>query len=147
MTQDQKLKDKNDFAKVVCLFLAEGLRTRKIGLLRASEIAQKVVDNINLLDTETDFLRLIKELSKDFEELVKLEDRVSLYIKSDERTKMETTVKEYVAKVLASNSQMAMDLIKDALKPGTDFKSLAAKYPEFKSYLEKKNASQRNIQN
>ncbi|HYC79427.1 MAG TPA: hypothetical protein VEC17_00180, partial [Candidatus Binatia bacterium] len=61
---------RDHYGRMVCFFLAEGLRSRKISISRAAEIAEKVLNHVNLLDTETAFLNLVKELAKDFEELI-----------------------------------------------------------------------------
>jgi hypothetical protein len=136
--KDLKLSGKNDYAKSVCHFLAEGLRTRRIGLKRAAEIAQKVVDHINLLDTEKDFLALIKELSKDFEELLKLEDRIYMYIKSDDRVKMELKVKEFAVNLMAHDTALAVQIMEEAVKADADIKVLSEKFPQFKQFIANK---------
>jgi hypothetical protein len=136
--QDIKLQNKNDYARAVCHFLAEGLRTRKIGLKRAAEIAKKVVDHMNLLDTERDFLKLVKELSIDFQELVKLEDRIYLYIKSDDRSRMETSVKEFAVKLISQDTKLALQIMEEAIKDGADLKQLEDKFPQFKEFINKK---------
>ncbi len=122
--------------KLSVFFLAEGLRTRKITLMRALEISQKVVENINLIDTEYNLLKFIKELSKDFDELAKLEDRISLYIKSDERSKTEAVVESFVINILSQNAHMALELMEEATKPESSLDQLKAKFPGFRAYLE-----------
>ncbi len=136
MSAELKLKNKEDYARVVCMFLAEGLRSRNITLVRGAEIAQKVYDNLNLLDSEQDFLRLIKELSNDFEELLQLEQRVNMYVASDQRAKMEKLVKEFVAAAMVSDSKTALDLIHEATKPDSTIESLKKTFPKFQEYLE-----------
>src|SRR3989338_4150956 len=95
---------KDAYAKSVCYFLAEQLRTRRISLTRAAEIAQKMVANIRLIDREEDFLTLIKSLSGDFEELVQLEDRVSMSMHVGKRKELEIKVLEFVVRILPHNS-------------------------------------------
>ena len=80
---------KNDFAKAVSLFLAEMLRTRSITLRRAADIAEQVINNINLIEGEADFLRLIKDLSRDFEELHQLSGRIQMNGRSRQRQDLE----------------------------------------------------------
>ena len=72
---------KEEYAKQVCLFLAELLRTHKIALPRAAEIAEKVTQNINLIDSEAQFLTLIKQLAQDFQELIHLGELVHMPVK------------------------------------------------------------------
>ncbi len=45
-------KQKEEYAQAVCYFLAELLRNHRVSLPRAAEISEKVVGNINLIDTE-----------------------------------------------------------------------------------------------
>lgn len=132
---DIKLKNKDDYARTVTAFLAESLRTRKVSLERSVEISDKVVQNINLLDTEQDFLKLIKELSKDFEELHKLEERVVLLIKSDQRKKMETKVQEYATEAIMYNVQEATQLMEAAMQENATLDQLSLDFPQFKKYL------------
>ncbi len=132
---DLKLKDKNDYARVVCAFLAEGLRTRQVSLERSVEIADKVVQNINLLDTEQDFLGLIKELSKDFEELLKLEDRIERFIKTDERKKMEKLVQDYALQSMRQDLKEASQVMEAALQESATLESLSQQFPKFSKYL------------
>ena len=135
--QIQKTPQKEEFAKLTCLFLAEQLRTKKISLQRASEIAQKVVQNLNLLDTEQDFLKFIKELTADFEELVHLEQRVFMHAEVTERRQMESHVKEFVISVLTHDANLALTIMEAAVKDETRLEHLLQSFPEFKNYMEK----------
>jgi len=135
---DQQAK-KEQYAKTVCLFLAEQLRVKKIGLQRAADIAQKVVYNINLMDTEADFLRLVKELSKDFDELFRLEDRVFFNMIADERKQMENLVRNFAIQILSQDPNMALDIMLEAIKEETKVETLAAKFPKFNDYIRTKN--------
>lgn len=132
-------KDKNQFAYMVCLFLAEGMRTRKISLKRAGEIAEKVLANINLIDTEEDFLKLIKELSKDFEELLMLENKVLKQRSLDMKRDMEVKVREFSIQVLPTNPKLALLILEKAAENDASLESLAQTFPEFAEYLKKNN--------
>jgi hypothetical protein len=131
------LTSKEQYAQMVCLFLAEGLRTRRISLQRAAEIAEKFLQNLNLLDTENDFLSLIKELSKDFDELSVLETKVAKSKETTEKRKLEALVKEFVIGILATDVKMAMNILQDASIGDAQLRDLGAKYPAFKNYLGK----------
>jgi hypothetical protein len=133
-----KLKNKSDYAQAVCLFLAEGLRTRKITLKRAADISQKVATHLNLLDTERDFLKLVKELAIDFEELIRLEQRVHVYIQSDDRTRMEHKVKEFAISIMPQDTESALAIMESASKDGVSIDMLASKFPKFKEFIQKK---------
>ncbi|MBI4049460.1 MAG: hypothetical protein HY395_01425 [Candidatus Doudnabacteria bacterium] len=129
--------DKEQYAKLVCLFLAEQLRTRKISLHRAADIAQKVLNNINLLNDEHDFLRLIKELSKDFEELFRLEDRVFFWVEANERKNMEASVKTFAIEVIPQDPKLALEVMLEAIKEEVKLEDLKQKFPMFSDYLQR----------
>jgi signal transduction histidine kinase len=131
------LAPKEQYAQMVCLFLAEALRTRRISLQRAAEIAEKFLQNLSLLDTENDFLSLIKELAKDFDELDVLESRVAKSKETTEKRRLESLVKEFVIGILATDVKMAMSILQDASTDNAKLSDLGAKYPAFKNYLSK----------
>jgi hypothetical protein len=128
------LTPKEQYAKMVCLFLAEGLRTRRIPLQNAAEIAGKFLQNINLLDTEQDFLSLVKELSKDFSELSVLEHQASRAIQISEKRRLEQQVREFAVQVIVTDPPRALSLLQDAARDDVSIETLCAKYPEFKSF-------------
>lgn len=127
---------KDDFAKTVSLFLAELLRTRQINLRRAAEIAEKVSQNINLLDTEKHFLDLIVELHKDFDELSALEGRMHLQLKKSERELLEHMVHQYAVHAMGQDVHTAHEILQDAIKDEHNFETLSAKYPKFKEFIQ-----------
>ena len=126
---------KEEYAKSVCLFLAELLRTRKITLARAAEIAQKVLDHINLIDTEADFLKLIKEMTYDFEELFRLEERVIMHMETGRRQQMEDKVREFVIMVMVTDSSLALSVLQAAINEEAKLEDLCGKFPQFKEFL------------
>lgn len=131
------IKNKEEYAKSVCYFLAEELRVQRVSLPRAAEIAQKVVDNLNLIDTEQDFLRLILDLSKDFEELHKLHERIRFDIDTSNRRGLEEEVREFVVNILPRDTDLALRILKEAVKDDIKDEDLSHDFPEFKVFLEK----------
>lgn len=127
---------KEEYAKAVCLFLAEQLRIHRLTLARAAEIARKIVAHMNLIDTEYDFLNLVKELSKDFDELVVLEQRVYIGVVQDERKHMETLVKEFVIETLSNDSDLALAIMHDATQDKVKLSDLKQKFPQFNTFLQ-----------
>lgn len=125
----QSANKKNEYAKAVCYFLAEQLRVHKVSLNRAADIASKFLQNLNLINTEHDFLKLIKELSKDFEELVRLEQLVYFHLKEKERLKLERVVSECVINNLAVDPGLALSLLEQAIKPGVTIEKLIIQFP------------------
>src|SRR5437763_250037 len=107
----ENFNKKEEFARAVSLFLAELIRSREITLERAAEIAQKVVENINLIDSEEHFLRFSKELSADFEELFHLHERIRFDIKVNERRHLEQKVRDFVVDMLVQNPKLAYEIL------------------------------------
>ncbi|MBX4191827.1 MAG: hypothetical protein KW804_03445 [Candidatus Doudnabacteria bacterium] len=128
--------NKNEYAKHISLFLAELLRTRKIQLERAAEIAQKVVQNINLIDNEVIFLKFVKELSFDFDELLPLEERVSLYMRVGERKELENKVTEYAVRNMTTDIHKSNAILQEAANDGIKLMDLYQKFPDFKQFVD-----------
>ena len=127
---------KEEYARDVCYFLAELLRTHKVALPRAAEIAEKVAGNINLIDTESQFLEFIKVISSEFEEMVSLTQRLGLRAKIGQREKLETQVREFVISSLAQDLDGAFQVLNEAIKEGTRQEELCMKFPTFKQFIE-----------
>ncbi len=128
------LPAKEQYAKSVCFFLAEQLRTRKVELKRCAEIAQKVVENINLLETEQDFLRLIKEMTSDFEELISLDRRVTFHIQVTDREKLEGDVREFAIHLIGHDPILVTTILSEAMKQGSSLPDLYSKFPQFQEF-------------
>ncbi|OGE81371.1 MAG: hypothetical protein A3H72_03765 [Candidatus Doudnabacteria bacterium RIFCSPLOWO2_02_FULL_48_8] len=129
------MPDKEQYVRLVCLFLAEQLRVKKIDLKRAAEIGQKVLDNVNLLDSEHDFLHLIKELSKDFEELQSLQERVYFWTLSNQRKTMEDRVRNFAVQIMGTNPNAALSVILAAIQEDVTLEKLQQQFPDFSQYL------------
>ncbi len=127
---------KNQYAKMVSLFLAELLRTRKIDLSRAADIAQKVIRNINLIDTEEQFLNFVKELTRDFDELFPLEERVHMHVHVTKRKDLEQKVQAFVIDVMAKDIDTALHLLQSAIDDEAQLEDLFVKFPDFKLFVQ-----------
>lgn len=138
MTQVKQKDNKEEYTKAVCYFLAEQLRVHKISLRRAADIGQKVLNNLGLIETERDFLLLVKELSKDFEELAKLEQRIFFYVEETDRKQMEKAVRDFVIAKIAQDVKSSLLILVEAVKDKTTTQSLEEKFPEFKQFTSKR---------
>lgn len=127
------------FAKQVCLFAAEHLRDSRLTLSQIRVIISSVTQNINLVDTEEDALKLIKELSKDYHSLVKLEKIIFLSLEQSKRERLRTLVIEYVSKLLIKDPKAAAEITEEAVKDNIDIDQLQTKFPEFKKFILEKN--------
>lgn len=128
-------QSKEEYAKIVCLFLAELLRTRKITLTRAAEICQKVTDNLNLVDSEEHFLSLVKQLSSDFEELFHLQALVNMHAAVSQRLDLEEKVRAFVISTLVQDSHLAMEILQEAVKVDIRLPDLCHKFPQFQKFI------------
>ncbi len=133
------LVQKENYAKSISLFLAELLRTRKVQLSRAAEIAQQVLANINLIETEEQFLKFIKLLSSEFEELTRFQDKISFDIQQHSREYLEDSVRQFVILYLSQDVRLACSVLEEAVQPGCTVEQLCGRYPQFKEFKEKQN--------
>jgi len=129
-------EQKNEYAKAISLFLAELLRTRKITLHRAADIAQKVVENINLIDTEEHFLKLVKELSSDFDELQHLVERYHMHLKVTDRKDLEHKARMFAIQIMSSDMNLALQVLQEATKENAQLEDLYIKIPQLKHFVE-----------
>jgi hypothetical protein len=127
---------RNEYAKAVSLFLAELLRTRKTSLARASEIAQKVLENINLIDTEQQFLEFVKVLTSDFEELHHLGEIFYMHVKISERQDLEQKVRVFVIHIMSQDLDLAAEVLKQAINENLSLNDLCARFPAFKDFIQ-----------
>jgi len=118
--------------------LAELLRNHQVSLPRAAEISEKVVGNINLIDTEKQFLEFIRDLSRDFEELIQFTKRIDMHMQVGEREKLEIQVREFVISSLGTDLQTAFGVLSEAIKDETRQEDLCQKFPQFKQFIDTK---------
>jgi len=129
------------YARTLVMFLAEGLRTRTFTANRAAEIAEKVLANINLVDTEEHFLLLVKELSHDFEELGPFGDSLEKDLATSSTRGLEESIRQYAVQALHSDPKEAMEILKAAAEPGLSKASIYEAFPKFKQHHEQPSAS------
>lgn len=134
-----KTQTKNEYAKMVSLFLAEMLRTRNVTLHRAADIAEKVVANVNLIDSDKHFLTLVHELSREFHELNPLEERFFMHVKISARKDLETKVRSFAVHTMVIDLTLASEILKEATKPELSIDDLCQRFPTFKQFIETAN--------
>jgi hypothetical protein len=130
-----KLNPKDNAAHLFCLFLAEEMRMRAISLGVAKEMARAVVAHKNLIDNEEHLLRLILELAKDYPQLKKFEQKLAVYIERQGRTDAEKKVTEFVATIMDTDQNLAMQILDDAIDVNNNLDILKTKYPSFAEFL------------
>jgi hypothetical protein len=128
------LTPQEHYGRMVCLFLAEGLRTRHISVKRAADIAEKVLAHFNLLDSETAFMSFVKELSLEFQELGKLQSKIVKDSHHANRRGWEKAVQEYATGILHSDSRHALDILESASHPDAKLEDILKKFPRFKQF-------------
>ncbi len=132
----EPVNTKEQYAQAVCYFLAELLRNHRVSLPRAAEISEKVVGNINLIDTEKQFLEFIRDLSRDFEELLQFTERIDMHMKAGDREKLETQVREFVISSIGSDLDTAFAVLNEAIKEGCRHEDLCQKFPQFHQFIQ-----------
>jgi len=91
---------KENMSKAVCLFLAEMLRTRKVKLDRCADIAAEIVNRLESIGSEKQFLDAVKELEFEFQELKTLKNDLLQVTSMSSRQQMEQIVREYAIQIL-----------------------------------------------
>jgi len=139
----KEFSPKDNAAHLFCLYLAEEMRMRAISLGQAKEMARAVIAHKNLIDNEEHLLHLIMELSKDFPQLKKFEQKLASYIERQSRSEGERKVTEFVAEVMATDQNLAMRILEDAIDSSNNLDILKSKYPKFAEFLTNNNARNR----
>ena len=129
------LNPKDNAAHLFCLFLAEEMRQRTISLGEAKEMARALVAHKNLIDNEEHMLHLILELSKDFPQLKRFEQKLAIYIEKQSRSVAERKITEFVAAIMDRDQNLAMQILEDAIDSRHNLDILKSKYPAFKEFL------------
>lgn len=128
---------KEDFARITCFYLADLLRMGKIKKEEASKIAAQIVSHINLVDTLENFLKLIKELSKDFESLLGLEERVATEITKEKNQHLQTVVEDFIKDIISKDTKLAANILQEAGRPTASVEGLKIQFPQFNEYLQR----------
>jgi hypothetical protein len=132
-------KDSKDNAgHLVCLFLAEEMRQHTISLGEAKQIARAIVLHKNLIDSEEHLLHLIMELSKDYPQLKKFEQKLVIYIEKQSRSESEKKITEFVASIMDQDQNLAMKILEDAIDAHNNLETLSQKYPKFAEFINQK---------
>lgn len=126
---------KEKLAKAVCLFLAEMLRSRKASLRRSADIAAAVVVKLDNIQSEEEFLSLIRGLEYEFQELRHLDRDIVFYHQVSEREKLEKLVREFAVRCLPDDPQRAVILMEEALKAESTLESLGRQFPDFAEFI------------
>jgi len=130
-------EDKQQYALKVCRFLSDSLHHGTITVARAGEVAEKIVHNISLVNHEYDFLNLLKELAKDFQELTALTEEVTINIKKLERQKLELMVKNFVVQHLHHDLEEAREIMEAVMDETVKLPELKKKFQSFRDYVDK----------
>lgn len=123
------------FSKLIGLFLAEELRSRRVSLARAAEISRRVMRSLGNINSETDALNMLSEIEKDFEEVLVLKQVLHFGYKESDVKLYEEEIKQYAADLVKRDMEASAAFLKDASDNGTTIQTLCVKYPNFCSYL------------
>ncbi len=132
----QPSDSKDNALHLLCLFLAEEMRMHMISLGAAKEIARSVIANANLIDNEEHMLRFVAEISKDYPQLKRFEQKLAIYIERQGKSDSEKLVAKFVESIVSSDQNLAMSILDDAINSDNSLDELKAKYPQFAKFLE-----------
>ena len=124
-----------DLNKLVALFLAEAIRSRRTSLPRAAEISHRVVQRLPKMNNENDALLMLTDIEKDFEEVTALKQAMRFGYQPSEIKVYESEIKEYASKVFEKDIQASTAFLQDAAEPGMTIQQLCLKYPQFCNFL------------
>ncbi|OGE91132.1 MAG: hypothetical protein A3G07_00665 [Candidatus Doudnabacteria bacterium RIFCSPLOWO2_12_FULL_47_12] len=127
---------KENMSKAVCLFLAEMLRTRKVKLDRCADIAAEIVNRLESIGSEKQFLDAVKELEFEFQELKTLKNDLLQVTSMSSRQQMEQIVREYAIQILPHDPKQSILLLEEALKSESTLISLSKRFSDFAKFAE-----------
>jgi hypothetical protein len=126
---------KNEYAKQASLYLANLLRSNKITLIRAGQIAGQISSNINLLDTYEHYSKFLQSLSREFPELADLKVKIDSSSQNLRRKELEQKVQQFAVKIMASDSKQAHAIIEEVMREGITQQKLMEKFPNFGEFV------------
>ena len=121
--------------KLVAMFLAEVIRSRRTSLSRAAEISDRVIQLLPQMKTESQALSLLTDVEKDFEEMVVLKQALHFGYRDTDIQVYEQDIKEYAARIFTQDMALSVAFLQEASKPDMDIQKLCFKYPDFCQYL------------
>ena len=122
--------------RLVALFLAEAIRSRRTSLPRAAEISHRVVSRLKLLNSENQVLAFLGEIEKDFQEVSALKQALHFGYHPSEIKVYEAEIKDFASRAFTKDIHLSNAFLQDAAKAGMTIQELCVKYPEFCEFLE-----------
>jgi hypothetical protein len=124
-----------DNKTIVSLFLSEIIRSRKITIPRAAEISSQVLKAMEQLrDDETEMLRLLDQLEKDFQEVAALKQTLRVGKGDLDVRVYDEEIREYSAELFKTNMVASAAFLRDAARSDSIDK-VCAVYPDFCNFL------------
>jgi hypothetical protein len=132
--------------KLIALFLAETIRSRRTSLSRAAEISSQVVSRLPSISSEDQALAMLTEIEKDFEEVTDLKQALHFGYEPSEMKVYEGEIKNYASKIFEHDIQASNAFLQDAALPGMTIQQLCLKYPDFCRFLLSSPDKAKNLQ-
>lgn len=121
---------------IVSLFLSEIIRSRKTSIPRAAEISDHVLKAMERLrNDETEMLRLLDDLEKDFQEVAGLKKTLHFGRRQDDIRAYEREIREYAANLFKKDMICSAAFLRDAAQ-SRSIRDLCQEYPDFYEFLE-----------
>jgi hypothetical protein len=98
-------------------------------------MALKIVQNINLIDNEKDFLGFLEEMGKTSESFLRLYKRVKHFSERGAKAQNEVLVHQFAVETMTYNGELAKKILKDSIDEGLNFEALCVKYPQFRQFV------------
>lgn len=130
-----KINAPQELRNLISLFLCELLRSRKISLSRAAEVAYGVIEKLSEITNESEALSFLGSLEKDYEEVLALKQALHFGYKEEDVHVYEKEIREYAASLFDSNMVVSSSFLHDAADPRATIQTLCLKYPDFCTYL------------
>jgi hypothetical protein len=121
--------------KLVALFLAEAIRSRRTSLSRAAEISHRVVERLPKMNSEDQALLMLTDIEKDFEEVSALKQALHFGYQTSDVKVYEIEIKNYASKIFEEDINASNAFLQDAARQGMTIQQLCLKYPAFCDYL------------
>ncbi len=121
--------------KLVGLFLAEIIRSRRTSIRRAAEISRQVLRAVSGIHSEEQVLSMLSNTERDFEEILILKQALHFGNRVSSVDYYETEIKQYAAALFEQDMTESAAFLQDAAQDTASVQELCIKYPGFCQFL------------
>ncbi len=121
--------------KLVGLFLAEIIRSRRTSIRRAAEISRHVLKAVSEIHSEEQALSMLSNVERDFEEVLILKQALHFGNEVSSVNYYEPEIKQYAAELFEHDMTESAAFLQDAAQDTASVQELCIKYPGFCQFL------------